>query len=70
MIRSCGASIAVVTLDSQRGLVCGHPESPPPVTVAVFTRDSPATLRAGVTGISKLTEAPGAKPVGIVQVTC
>ena len=52
---------------SQRVPVAGsHPGSPPPLTVAVLVT-GPATV--GVTGIAKLTEAPGASPAGITQRT-
>ena len=64
--RSCGASAAVAMLAEHRAASCGHPGSPPPLTVAVSTN---VPLAVGVTGMMKLTPWPGVSPGGTVHVT-
>ena len=64
---SAGEFSGVVVVEPQRGRP-GHPGSPPPLTLAVFTTGL-AAVAVGVTGITKLVLAPAARPVGIVQLT-
>jgi hypothetical protein len=68
-IVSCGASTGVLTVLEQFAVV-GQVGSPPPDTDAVFDNDVPLAAAVGVTGITKLTELPVARPAEIVQVTC
>jgi hypothetical protein len=47
----------------------GHDGSPPPDTVAVFETVVPLAAAVGVTGITKLTDALGARAAATVHVT-
>ncbi len=47
----------------------GQVGSPPPLTLAELVISVPLAAAVGVTGMTKLTGAPVARPAGIVQVT-
>ena len=64
---NAGAFNGVVVVEPQR-VAPGHPGSPPPVTLAVFTTGL-AAAAVGVTGITKLVVPFTANPVAMVQVT-
>ena len=70
---SCGALIDVVVVPVQRtgrlGAPVGQLGSPPPVAVALFVTDRPLRAGVGVTGTTKLTGEPVARPAAMVQVT-
>ena len=67
MIVSWGELTGVISVSEQRA-AAGQPGSPPPLTLAVLLTLGIAAA-VGVTGITKLTDAPTAKPDAIVQVT-
>ena len=65
MICSAGASTGVVVVLLQFAPP-GQVGSPPPLTVAVFDSVLPLAAAVGVTGITKLTELPVARPAAIL----
>ena len=70
-ITNCGAFTGVPVVLVQFGLLTfGQVGSPPPLTVAVLFTVVPFAAGNGVTGITKLTLAPTARPAATVQVTC
>ena len=70
-ITSCGAFTGVPVVLVQFGLLTfGQVGSPPPLTVAVLFTVVPLAMANGVTGMTKLTLAPTARPLATVQVTC
>src|SRR5579883_3166441 len=67
-ICNCGAPTGVLTVLEQFAAP-GQVGSPPPCTVAVLVSVVPLAAAVGVTGITKLTAVPVARPAAIVQVT-
>ena len=67
-IVSCGALTGVVVVLEQC-VAAGQVGSPPPDTLAVLVRFWPLAAACGVTGMTKLTGEPVARPAAMVQVT-
>ncbi|BEP57100.1 MULTISPECIES: hypothetical protein [unclassified Variovorax] len=71
-VTTAAGKMGVVTVLLQRAGT-GDPvvqaASPPPLTMAVLTTPGAGTATVGVTGMTKLMDAPTASPAGMAQAT-